>query len=344
MGLFILFVMEISDKQFLFKALQLEQKRKRKCMYPWCKYNAINSHVFQQKGILFDMSVKWHLIVLEPPDIWKINFEANEVPDISLHIKRRWVKEAYSFPGFCNIHDTQIFTPIETDITKIDFSEYRSQLLFSYRWLCNELHRKIVVNAYFENVFNKLLDEENYDGAEYLSYSKDWTKAWIVSLEQFKETMENVLFYGKDESQFTFQTFIFPRFDVWISTALSVLNASQTAADWVRDFKEWLQTPNQFINIFPIGDSSVVIIGEQSDLHSDFFEYLVDKFWKCSSLEEYKGILSDLITARLEFWCMSPDLFFTLNKEKLNQYIEFFTANINSHNFDLHSWINIFEQ
>jgi hypothetical protein len=119
--------------------------------------------------------------------------------------------------------------------------------------------------------------------------------------------------------------------------ALSVLPESYSSTDGVNDYKNGLQTANQFINIFPLGDKSIVIIGEQKDLPSDYFTYLVSKFEKCKNLNEYTNILSDLITARLEFWCMSPDLFAKLDKDKLNKYIEFFTQNINSHDFNLHS-------
>ena len=35
------------------------------------------------------MSIKGHLMVLESPDIWKINFETSEISDISLHVKKR---------------------------------------------------------------------------------------------------------------------------------------------------------------------------------------------------------------------------------------------------------------
>jgi hypothetical protein len=251
-------------------------------MFPWCQEKAINSHVFQQNGILSNMSIKGHLIVLEPPDIWKINFETNEIPDISLHVKKRWIKDAYSFPWFCNTHDTWIFFPIEHDINLVDFYKYNNQLLFSYRWLCNELHRKIVAYAFQDKVFNKLLDDENFDWAEHLSYSKDWMKAWIANLEQFKLLMEYELFHTENECQFTFQTFMFPRFDVWISVALSVLMKNYTDADWVRDYEKWLQLPNQFINIFPLGDKSIVIIGEHQKFHSDFFDYLIEKFNSCS--------------------------------------------------------------
>mgnify|MGYP007076179907 CR=1 FL=1 len=334
--------MENADKKFLAKTFQEEEVKRRCCIYPWCQEKAINSHVFQQNGILSDMSIKGHLMVLESPDIWKINFETSEISDISLHVKKRWIKDAYSFPWFCNTHDTWIFFPIEHDIYQVDFHEYKNQLLFSYRWLCNELHRKIVAHAFQSRVFDKLLDNEDYDRAEYLSYSKDWMKAWIGSLEKFKVMMESEIFNTDNEYQFTFQTFTFPRFDVWISVALSVLLKNYTDADGIRDYKQWLQLPNQFINIFPLLDKSIVIIGEHKDFHSDFFDFLIKKFSKCSSLEEYQSILSDLITARLEFWCMSPVLFSTLNQKKLNEYIKFYDKNINSHELDLHSWINIF--
>lgn len=103
-----------------------------------------------------------------------------------------------------------------------------------------------------------------------------------------------------------------------------------------------MQAPYQFLNIFPLGDKSIVLIGEQVDYHSDFFNYLVEQFRSCSSFDGYKAILSDLITARLEFWCMSPKVFSQLKKNKLDKYIDFFTENINSHEFDLHSGIDIF--
>lgn len=333
--------MENVDKSFFAKTFKDEESKGRDCMYPWCQEKAINSHVFQQSGILSDMSLNRHLIVSATPDIWKMDFNSLKT-DISSHIKKWWIREVYCFPWFCNKHDSQVFSPIEENIKDVNFSEYWNQLLFSYRGLCNELHRKIVTLGVFDKTFNYLLDNEYFDRAENIFIYREWTIAGIDSLQKFKLKMEDNLFGSSTALNFRFSFFEFPRFDVWISATLSVLPKFYTDADGVREYKNWLQLPNQFINIFPLNDKSIVIIGEQADLHSDFFDYLVDKFWKCSSSEEYKEILSDLITARLEFWCMNPSLFSTLSKEKLNGYIDFFTKNVNSHVFDLHSWINIF--
>lgn len=74
--------MNIADKEFISSSMHSQECKSRQCMYPGCSKKAIYSHVFQQNGILKKMSVHGHLIIMEPPDVWKIDkLEVNKQID-----------------------------------------------------------------------------------------------------------------------------------------------------------------------------------------------------------------------------------------------------------------------
>lgn len=163
------------EKEYIEKVQRLSErekdivKKKWLCMCPHCTNPAINSHLLQRHGVLSHIVEKGHLYEIGREDFYK--WDENS----PIKIKKVGLQQAISFPLFCNKHDTELFAPIEGDL--IDFEDYRSQLLFSYRGLCSEIRKKefnqIRNVAFYEGVIKDAVTAGTDCGLNDLRYYKN---------------------------------------------------------------------------------------------------------------------------------------------------------------------------
>ena len=76
-----------------------------------------------------------HLIQLKPENIFISNRTGNQ-----FKFERIGINRALALKLFCKNHDDNIFKSIEKK--EIDFYDYKTHLLFSYRATCAEIRRK----------------------------------------------------------------------------------------------------------------------------------------------------------------------------------------------------------
>lgn len=76
-----------------------------------------------------------------------------------------------------------------------------------------------------------------------------------------------------------------------------------------------------FINIIPQSGSLEIIIGYHNNhVNKDLRGYV--ESWKGLSTEQFQIKLTDLFTARLETWGMSPSLYASISDEKKEWFME----------------------
>ena len=76
-----------------------------------------------------------------------------------------------------------------------------------------------------------------------------------------------------------------------------------------------------FINIIPQKESLEIIIGYHNNhVNKDLYKYV--NSWKGLSMEQLQIKLTDLFTARLETWGMSPSLYDSISDEKKEWFME----------------------
>ena len=109
------------------------KKSTNSCYFPGCKNKSINSHILQKNGILSSIATDGHL--------WR--YQVQYFDDDLFVFKKVGINKIYTFLGFCNEHDTNLFKKIETNT--IDFSDYESSLQFLLRTVYNEVCLKQVV-------------------------------------------------------------------------------------------------------------------------------------------------------------------------------------------------------
>ena len=276
-------------------------EKKWQCMCPHCTETAINSHLLQQHGILDIVAENGHLYEMRFEDFYK--WHTND----PMKVKRIGIQQAISFPLFCNKHDTELFAPIECN--SIDFDDYTSQLLFSYRGLCSEIRKKQFVqirNAIWPDC---ALKEESESG----------TNAGIKDLKYFKYLFEVEL--STPKHKFTFLHVSYPFLPIYASGTVSfepVDYNNQRSIDEAIKKTVW---DGFFINIIPQNNSLEIIIGYHNNhVNKDLRKY-VDS-WKGLSTEQLQVKLTDLFTARLDTWGMSPSLYVSISDDKKEWFME----------------------
>jgi hypothetical protein len=216
-------------------------------------------------------------------------------------VKKVGIQKAISYPLFCSKHDTELFASIEGK--NIDFDDYKSQLLFSYRGLCSEIRKKEFVQARYGA----------WDECDMKYIHAKGTDSGLNDLLYYKFLFEKEL--AKPNQKFTFLHLFYPFMPVYASGAVSyepVDYENEKSIEEVSKKKVW---DGFFINIIPQHESLEIIIGYHNNhVNADLRRYV--ESWKNLSLERLQVKLTDLFTARLEMWGMAPSLYESICEEK----------------------------
>ena len=276
-------------------------KKKWPCMCPHCTEVAINSHLLQRHGILDIVAENGHLYEIRFEDFYK--WHTND----PTKVKRVGIQQAISFPLFCNKHDMELFAPIECN--SIDFDNYRSQLLFSYRGLCSEIRKKQFVQIRSEIWPDCTLKNESELG----------TYAGIKDLKYYKYLFENEL--STPKHKFTFLHISYPFMPIYASGTVSFEPVDYNNQRSINEAVRKKVLDDFFINIIPQKESLEIIIGYHNNhVNKDLYKYV--NSWKGLSMEELQVKLTDLFTARLETWGMSPSFYDSISDEKKKWFME----------------------
>ncbi len=109
---------------------------KKYCLHPKagaeCKRDIVKAHSLQRSGSLKAIAVNGHVYTLDPGDA-----ELMKTGMVSPRLIG--IREASTFTGFCNYHDTKTFEPVENRPIVGSLDQI---FLLSYRALCRELFMK----------------------------------------------------------------------------------------------------------------------------------------------------------------------------------------------------------
>lgn len=273
------------------------KKKKRKCFVDNCNSKTISSHLLQKNGILNRISYQNHLyeIGINPFNTSIFNFQ------------KIGINKALTFPGFCNKHDTEIFREIETET--IDFNNYRTNLLFSYRILVNELRKKEILIDWFKaNIKNKELRTH---------ITPDYFNRLDVSINGYKMALKDGEYYLKyfnsdiyqNTKNFSFMTFELPFVEICASGVFTYENSIEIAS-----IPENQPLTDIYFNLLPMDNKSVVIFGVLTEMKNKCWDYLVD-FKKGSKDLSLKKV-GDLLLTNVENWLCSKSVYESLKSNE----------------------------
>lgn len=276
-------------------------KHKWTCMCPNCTEQAINSHLLQRHGILDSVVEQGHLYELKIEDYFK--WHTND----PVCFKKVGLQQAISYPLFCSKHDTALFIPIEGEV--IDFDNYMSQLLFSYRGVCSEIRKKE-----FVKVRNVAWEDNDIKESSLLG-----TDRGLQDLLRYKFLFEKEM--TNPAQMFVFKHITYPFVPVYACGTSSYEPIDYKSERSVDNAMKKKMFDAFFINVIPQKESLEIIIGyHKNHVNSDLRHY-VDS-WQKLSLEQLQVKLTDLFAARLEMWGMSPSLYNCLSEEKKKLFLD----------------------
>lgn len=294
----------------------------RTCLYPECTKRAISSHVLQEKGILkgiVDTTSHFYSIGHVPI------FEMSE--DKFFKVLKVGINKGYTFPGFCNEHDTQLFIDIETH--PIDLANKRNQALFTYRAVCLELRKQEI----------------------YLEISKDILKAHyeiepdkkhVIILQPAEQAVKDMMFYKTELeseiidgklSNFDIEVIELPEKKICFSAALSIDDPTNEFASEVDKYGFPREDPlaASVLNYFPYNGKSYLIAAHHKKYFCNWTKSTVANLKKGKNQDK---IISDVLTYRLEFWGISPVLYDSFSESKRKQLLS--EAHSHARNFNLY--------
>ena len=299
------------------------QKSKWTCLHLDCEDKAINSHLAQRNGILNELVVNGHLVQLNvtDPNTWN-----KQSP---IRFKLVGYNQAISVPVFCNIHDAEIFKPIEISNTKKD--DYETFLLFSYRTLCAEIRKKeIAIEKNNRIIHSKSLDElidkvglqENVISLQY----------GIRDLLLLKTILSNEIILNNNK--FSYWHYKLPKLEIFASEAMSLFPLrNRNVSD--------VELEILYFHILPRPNYTSLLIG----FHNDYTNELIREYclsWNSLSDYEIEIQLTDLLTNHVENWVMSPNLFNKISQEKRKKYLNYFIKYLNHYTAPQAKGFNLF--
>lgn len=314
----------LNKEKDLAKQESIINKQKWECMCPGCCEKAINSHLLQRNGILNHITKDGHLYELRSEDFFKWHTNG------PLKIKKIGIQQALSYPLFCSKHDTEIFKPIEE--SAVNFDDYKSQLLFSYRAACSELFKKRSNKIRYSFLPEGDVKNESMAGA------KNGEKDLLYYKYLFEEELR------KPMRKFSFLHVSYPFIGVCASAAVDYEPIDFYDERSVKTAVKKKVWDGFFINVIPQKESLEIIIGYHNNhVNSDMLRYI--ESWEGMPFDRLQKKLTDLLCARIETWSMSPDVFEHMSEGKKKWMMDVWKTISGDFQYDIRTELegNLFE-
>lgn len=277
---------------------------KRKCLFDNCEELSIDSHLLQKRGIINQIAENNHVIELAIDNFKRDKF----------FFKRIGINDAFAFPGFCKSHDNELFKEIERG--SIDYTSYRTQLLFSYRAAMNEMRKKEIIIDFFDRILNSL-SVKLYLTDQYLSNIKENKQGQQDGIkdELYYEPFFLSNIQDSTKRDFTFITFELPKVEVCSSAVFTY----ETTAEinhmmQFESYKKEKPLTEIYFNLLPIEDKSIVILGCLNERIDVCWKYI--ESFKADTPDKSLKKISDLLLCQVENWLCSDTMYKTNLKKR----------------------------
>ena len=279
-------------QEVLNKTFRRASAKQRICNVKNCNEQAINSHVLQKNGILNEIAENGHIRISES-DFFKTDL---------FHFKRVGINQAFSFKGFCTVHDKNIFSPIED--FEIDFENYKSQLLFAYRTLLNEkVKKEILLDWYKYQKESRILSGEI--DIELIDDLDKQQRVGIKDIEYYQGKIESDL--NSNTQNFVFKFKYTKHCEICLASHFTYETTSERKNQIQSTGKDYEILTDIFISFFPIEDGNVLIVGYLKE-HKSNCGGFVQSFFDCDEDTLFKK-LNDLLLCRSEMWACSESFY-----------------------------------
>lgn len=284
-------------------------EKKWSCLIDECKESAINSHVLQKNNVLSTIAKNNHVYVLSN------EIGADEKNMGKTKLEKVGINRALVYPLFCKTHDLELFKKIE--ISNFNPFGLEEQLLFTYRALCCEVHKKRNGIEYYQRILNShVLDL--YIFKEDAHIGKQSFSLGLQDCEYYKTELEYQL-RNISEKRFHFETLEYPLIKLSSSAIFSPLSSSDHPTDF-SPFK------NIFFSSIPYKNNLFIILGYHKTHVNKWMENYIDE-WKNLNKMQLELKLSDLVASRTEAFCLSPETIEKMSPSIKASFLEYWDSN-----------------
>ncbi|OGS69883.1 MAG: hypothetical protein A3G95_05755 [Flavobacteria bacterium RIFCSPLOWO2_12_FULL_31_7] len=266
-------------------------KKIKKCYHPECNENSINSHILQKNGILSSIAKDNHL--------WEHILDQFKEPHFQF--KKTGINEIFSFNCFCQKHDNELFKSIENET--IDFSNYKSCLLFTLRTIYNEKFRKEVnIDIYKSMLMSELSAEMNI---EFLQLTLNQEKLGLNDLQLNEKDIWKDL--NENTESFIFEFREISKIDLCLSAFYNYETTLEMNLYKLKTGKDMERISGIFINIFPYKNKTILLKGynkiDEKSVKPYFYTYFKE------SEKRVQRKLTNLFLFACETWVISEKLY-----------------------------------
>jgi hypothetical protein len=314
----------IEDKKLMneFKNLIYTQLKKKynKCLGPKsdCTENCINAHSIQNGQILDQLASNHHVIMA----VTKLDID-REAEIITF--KKVGRKQATTFTGLCQKHDSELFRPI--DMNEFDVSNQQQKFLIAYRSVLRELHTRIKAAIDCQTIYQKLVELGECDPNN-LKEPRMW-KATIkivnaYDLYKYKYVYDNIY----NSNSFTKIEHECIRIDRNCPLAVSSLFDPIKSIIWLKR----LEPKFIVLNVFPQKKDTLILLSYLRE-HQKALKPHANKIITATG-EAQLYLLSKTILRYCENFVISPQHFNLFYQQKIDAIKNFLLATLTQIDLD----------
>ena len=312
----------------------VKSKHSFHCLYPGCCEKPIKSHSIQKsllKGITDETN---HVLN------FSIDAKFNVNGNISVKQNRPGIKDASTFEGFCNKHDTEIFLPIEK--VDIDFSNNEHCFLLLYRSVVREYYESRNSYFLFKNFIKEIqpfLDKKNpihffLIKRCYLQYCEFFQAERMKKIldECYLRKIYNCLFRYK----YAIISKELPFFANTYFCVQGYKNGKMKKIDITKDI------PYSFsITILPSKGKTYIFYAYLEKQETDLSDFL--KLFETTDEIQLQMFITDTILRNSDNFYISPKYWNNIPEEEQNELLSFFKETIFNREFKISNDYNLFK-
>lgn len=314
-------IKSINIKNEISQCLISAKNKNRKCFF--CDEDAIMSHVIWKAGILKPISTNSHLI--------ELNIQ-NRVRHENINFIKSGLKKILSFKGFCNYHDNNIFSKVETK--NVNFTERINQILISIRGLYFEIRKKEITIDFFKSQIEKnIIPQQNY----FLQNRIKRISHAINDLHYFIKNLNQEVLYPEKHYNFIYKE-VCPievvTSSLFTTEGINTMKSMSKIKNW-----ESIPTNSVLFTTFPYNGKSIILFGFSNEfiLNKDIIKRINNY-----NEEELLHLVSNILIERIESWAVSFKFYEEKIKKQENRIISEFIKPAVDFTGELNKEINLF--
>jgi len=284
------------------KVEKAANRRKYECIFPGCNELAIKSHSQQKKHQLNSISENSHVFAMNK-SMYNI-FSG----DFSELLRLTPIGSASRYNGYCNKHDTNIFSPIENGNINIGIPEHNYLLLL--RSISHEYATKRDMYDRQEDVLSKIGDLFSYEGMENYKASHAGVKYYLNKDAPYYLSKLFEIYESKDWSQISYNSFEIDR-NIGVSSTTSFSPFREEHLDWMHNNFEEVQPFISFSLVPEANKTSISFVwfSEYSQFCSEFERLEKDQ-------KDIIQIINTYVLCESEDVCIKPSLWNKLSQQE----------------------------